>query len=74
MSNVVALHAKPSLCALRKAGALILREFAGDENRRRILFNEVVRIAFDEPTPPDRNPEVRGLVTLLARSFEQQCE
>lgn len=76
MSNVVQLHKKPSLCALRKVGALVLEQFANEPVRRRTVINEIVRIKDDKPTPPDRNPEIRQLVVMLARNFERDrtCE
>ncbi|HVU75379.1 MAG TPA: hypothetical protein VHD38_00900 [Candidatus Paceibacterota bacterium] len=73
MSNVVQLFKKPSLCALRKVGTLVLHEFAHEPARRRTVLNEIVRIKDDEPTPPDRNPEIRQLVVMLARSFDREC-
>lgn len=73
MKNVIALFGKPSLCALRKTGTLVRRELKDDPERRRVVFNEVVRVVYDEPTPAERNPEIRKLVILIARQFDRQC-
>lgn len=73
MTNIVQLHKKPSLDALRKAGTQILDAFKEDPARRRSLLNEVVRVAYDEPSPPERNSEIRALIILLARSFDRRC-